>query len=228
MGPGAALDQVMSALHCPVCAASLGRIGPQAPILGCAAGHRFDIARQGYVSLLSGRSTGRSSDTAEMIAARRAALATAPYRALRTAVAEAVAQVPRAPRDPEHESATSSLYTSVPFNQDASFLVIGERTNSNGSKGFRDAMIAQDYQHCLDVAKEQTRDGAHMLDLNVDYVGRDGALDMAALATRFATSSTLPMMIDSTEPEVIRAGLEALGGRSAVNSVNFEDGELLK
>lgn len=76
-------------------------------------------------------------------------------------VAEAVAQVPRAPRDPEHESATSSLYTSVPFNQDASFLVIGERTNSNGSKGFRDAMIAQDYQHCLDVAKEQTRDGAH-------------------------------------------------------------------
>lgn len=140
-------------------------------------------------------------------------------------VAEAVAQVPRAPRDPEHESATSSLYTSVPFNQDASFLVIGERTNSNGSKGFRDAMIAQDYQHCLDVAKEQTRDGAHMLDLNVDYVGRDGALDMAALATRFATSSTLPMMIDSTEPEVIRAGLEALGGRSAVNSVNFEDGD---
>lgn len=85
----------MSALHCPVCAASLGRIEPQAPILGCAAGHRFDIARQGYVSLLSGRSTGRSSDTAEMIAARRAALATAPYRALRTAVAEAVAQVLR-------------------------------------------------------------------------------------------------------------------------------------
>ena len=140
-------------------------------------------------------------------------------------VADAVAAVERAPRDPQHESATSSLYTSVPFDQDASFLVIGERTNSNGSKAFREAMIAQDYQHCLDVAKEQTRDGAHMLDLNVDYVGRDGALDMTALATRFATASTLPIMIDSTEPDVIEAGLEALGGRCAVNSVNFEDGD---
>ncbi|AZZ82209.1 MULTISPECIES: methionine synthase [Gordonia] len=140
-------------------------------------------------------------------------------------VAEAVAQVTPATRTPEHESETSSLYTAVPFDQDASFLVIGERTNTNGSKAFREAMIAEDYQRCLDIAKDQTRDGAHMLDLNVDYVGRDGAADMTALASRFATSSTLPIMLDSTEPEVIRAGLEALGGRCAVNSVNYEDGD---
>lgn len=140
-------------------------------------------------------------------------------------VAEAVAQVTPATRAPQHEPETSSLYTAVPFDQDASFLVIGERTNTNGSKAFREAMIAEDYQKCLDIAKDQTRDGAHMLDLNVDYVGRDGAADMTALASRFATSSTLPIMLDSTEPEVIRAGLEALGGRCAVNSVNYEDGD---
>ncbi|MHC3002109.1 methionine synthase [Gordonia sp. GN26] len=140
-------------------------------------------------------------------------------------VAEAVAQVTPATRAPQHEPETSSLYTAVPFDQDASFLVIGERTNTNGSKAFREAMIAEDYQRCLDIAKDQTRDGAHMLDLNVDYVGRDGAADMTALASRFATSSTLPIMLDSTEPEVIRAGLEALGGRCAVNSVNYEDGD---
>ncbi|NMO00072.1 methionine synthase [Gordonia sp. TBRC 11910] len=140
-------------------------------------------------------------------------------------VAAAVAAVTRATRTPEHESSTSSLYSPVPFAQDASFLVIGERTNSNGSKAFREAMIGGDYQRCLDIAKDQTRDGAHMLDLNVDYVGRDGALDMAELASRFATASTLPIMIDSTEPPVIQAGLEALGGRCAVNSVNYEDGD---
>ncbi|MFT3662359.1 MAG: methionine synthase [Gordonia sp. (in: high G+C Gram-positive bacteria)] len=140
-------------------------------------------------------------------------------------VAEAVAQVTPAPRRPDHESETSSLYTAVPFDQDASFLVIAERTNSNGSKAFREAMIAEDYQTCLETAKEQTRDGAHMLDLNVDYVGRDGAADMTALAGRLATASTLPIMIDSTEPDVIRAGLEHLGGRCAVNSVNYEDGD---
>ncbi|MFW0785704.1 methionine synthase [Gordonia sp. CPCC 206044] len=139
-------------------------------------------------------------------------------------VAERVAEVAPATRAPEHISETSSLYASVPFDQDASFLVIGERTNSNGSKAFREAMIAEDYQKCLDIAKDQTRDGAHMLDLNIDYVGRDGVADMTALASRFATSSTLPIMLDSTEPDVIRAGLEALGGRCAVNSVNYEDG----
>ncbi|MFD4367466.1 methionine synthase [Rhodococcus sp. NPDC058521] len=139
-------------------------------------------------------------------------------------VADAVHDLERARRTPIHESGTSSLYTAVPFEQDASILVIGERTNSNGSKAFREAMIAEDYEKCLEIAKQQTRDGAHMLDLNVDYVGRDGAYDMAALASRFATASTLPIMLDSTEPDVLQAGLEHLGGRSAVNSVNYEDG----
>jgi len=117
------------------------------------------------------------------------------------------------------------MYTAVPFAQDASIMMIGERTNANGSKAFRDAMLAEDWQRCLDIAKDQTRDGAHMLDLCVDYVGRDGSVDMRELASRLATASTLPIMLDSTETPVLRAGLEHLGGRCAVNSVNYEDGD---
>ncbi|GFG68229.1 methionine synthase [Mycobacterium kubicae] len=131
----------------------------------------------------------------------------------------------RGERQVSFEPSVSSLYTAVPFEQESSVLVIGERTNANGSKGFREAMIAEDYQKCLDIAKDQTRDGAHMLDLCVDYVGRDGAADMKALASRLATSSTLPIMLDSTETPVLLAGLEHLGGRCAVNSVNYEDGD---
>ncbi|MEV6276893.1 methionine synthase [Nocardia sp. NPDC051832] len=128
-------------------------------------------------------------------------------------------------RRPEHEPSVSSMYTAVPFEQDASILMIGERTNANGSKAFREAMLAEDWQKCLDIAKDQTRDGAHMLDLCVDYVGRDGVKDMEALASRLATASTLPIMLDSTETPVLQAGLEHLGGRCAVNSVNYEDGD---
>ena len=130
-----------------------------------------------------------------------------------------------AERTTPDSDAVSSLYTSVNLTQDAGVTIIGERTNANGSKAFREAMLAGDLETCVDIAKQQTRDGAHMLDLCVDYVGRDGRGDMAALASLLATSSTLPIMIDSTEPDVIQAGLEHLGGRCAVNSVNFEDGD---
>ncbi|WP_163758428.1 methionine synthase [Mycobacterium botniense] len=133
-------------------------------------------------------------------------------------------EAPRGERQVTYEPGVSSLYTAVPFAQESSVLMIGERTNANGSKAFREAMIAGDYQKCLDIAKEQTRDGAHLLDLCVDYVGRDGVADMTALASRLATASTLPIMLDSTETAVLRAGLEHLGGRCAINSVNYEDG----
>ena len=119
----------------------------------------------------------------------------------------------------------SSLYQYVPFRQDKTYLAIGERTNANGSRAFRDALVAEDWETCVEIARDQIRDGAHMLDLSVDYVGRDGAKDMTELATRFATASTLPIVLDSTEPAVIKAGLEALGGRSVINSVNYEDGD---
>ena len=147
---------------------------------------------------------------------RKVAAAVAPYN-------DGTAQ--RGQRNVTYEPGVSSLYTAVPFAQDASVLVIGERTNANGSRAFREAMIAEDYQKCLDIAKDQTRDGAHLLDLCVDYVGRDGAADMRALASRLATASTLPIMLDSTETPVLQAGLEHLGGRCTINSVNYEDGD---
>src|ERR671917_698116 len=129
------------------------------------------------------------------------------------------------PRSPVHVGAASSLYAEVPFRQDTSYLSIGERTNANGSKAFREALLEERWDDCVDIARGQIRDGAHLLDLNVDYVGRDGAADMRALASRFATASTLPIVLDSTEPAVLQAGLEALGGRAVVNSVNYEDGD---
>ena len=122
------------------------------------------------------------------------------------AVVEAVKGRPVAQRQPEHEPAAASLYQSVPFRQDTAYLAIGERTNANGSKAFREAMLAGDWEQCLEIAKEQIRDGAHMLDLCVDYVGRDGVADMRELAARLGTASTLPIVLDSTEPAVLQAG----------------------
>ncbi|RSD08096.1 methionine synthase [Amycolatopsis eburnea] len=140
-------------------------------------------------------------------------------------LAAAVADTSPVPRRPRPEPGVSSLYQAVPFKQDASVLMIGERTNANGSKAFRTAMLEARWDDCVEIAREQTRDGAHLLDLCVDYVGRDGTADMAELAGRLATASTLPIMLDSTEVPVLRAGLERLGGRCAVNSVNYEDGD---
>ncbi len=129
------------------------------------------------------------------------------------------------PRRPRPEPGAASLYQTVSFRQDTAYMSIGERTNANGSKAFREAMLEEKWEDCLEIARSQTRDGAHLLDLSVDYVGRDGVADMRSLAGRLATASTLPLVLDSTEPEVIEAGLEHLGGRSVVNSVNYEDGD---
>jgi 5-methyltetrahydrofolate--homocysteine methyltransferase len=128
-------------------------------------------------------------------------------------------------REPRSEPGASSLYQHVPFRQDVAYLSIGERTNANGSKAFREAMLQDRWDDCVEIARAQIRDGAHLLDLCVDYVGRDGVADMRQVASRLATSSTLPIMLDSTEPAVLEAGLQLLGGRCALNSVNFEDGE---
>jgi 5-methyltetrahydrofolate--homocysteine methyltransferase len=141
------------------------------------------------------------------------------------AVVEKVSGKAIATRTPELDPGASSLYQYVPFRQDKTYLAIGERTNANGSRAFRDALLAEDWEKCVEIARDQIRDGAHMLDLSVDYVGRDGAADMSQLASRFATASTLPIVLDSTEPAVLKAGLEHLGGRCVINSVNYEDSD---
>jgi len=140
-------------------------------------------------------------------------------------LADRVADRQVAARRPRLEPGVASLYQHVPFRQDTAFLTIGERTNANGSKAFREAMLEGRYEDCVGIARAQTRDGAHLLDVCVDYVGRDGVADMREIAGRFATAATLPLVLDSTETAVIEAGLELTGGRAVINSVNYEDGD---
>lgn len=141
------------------------------------------------------------------------------------AVVERLRGVTVTPRILESDPGVASLYQHVSFDQDSAFLAIGERTNANGSRAFRDAMLAEDWDECVDIARAQVRDGAHLLDVCIDYVGRDGVADMKQVVSRLASASTLPLVIDSTEPAVLQAGMELIGGRPVVNSVNFEDGE---
>ena len=142
------------------------------------------------------------------------------------AVVEAVRDLEPARRSPAYEPSVSSIYAPVAIEQDLSFLIIGERTNANGSKAFREAMLAEDWDGCTRMATEQIREGAHVLDVCVDYVGRDGAADMDEIARRFATQASVPLVIDSTEPPVMEAALRHIGGRAILNSANLEDGEL--
>lgn len=140
-------------------------------------------------------------------------------------VVEAVRDLTPAVRDPEDEASVSSLYSPVPLHQELSFLAIGERTNANGSKKFRDHMLDEDWDACTAIATSQIAEGAHVLDVCVDYVGRDGTADMDKLVARFATEASVPLVLDSTEPQVMQAGLEHVGGRAILNSANLEDGE---
>src|SRR4051812_42191258 len=128
-------------------------------------------------------------------------------------------------RTPEHEPGCSSIYSHVPFHQELAYLAVGERTNANGSRKFRDAMLEADWDTCVQMAREQVKEGAHVLDVCVDYVGRDGALDMDEIAGRFATQASLPLVFDSTEPLVVEAGLKHHGGKAILNSANLEEGE---
>ncbi len=141
------------------------------------------------------------------------------------AVVKALAGHRPAPRDPQHEPAVSSLYQSVSLRQDTSFLIVGERCNTNGSRKFKRLLAEGDIDGMLEMAREQVSEGAHVLDVCVDYVGRDGIADMTAVVTRFGADLTTPLMLDSTEPPVLEAGLKLVPGKCIVNSVNLEDGE---
>jgi len=147
------------------------------------------------------------------------------------AVADAVATLKPAPRPLLHavltpaQASISCLYGTVSARQELSLLNVGERTNTNGSKKFREAMLAGDWDTLVTMGKEQVREGAHCVDVCVDYVGRDGVPDMRAVVTRFAKEVALPLMIDSTQLDVIEAGLQCCPGKAIVNSINLEDGE---
>ena len=133
---------------------------------------------------------------------------------------------PRPKARPETiEAACSSLYTSVPFEQDTSFLVVGERMNATGSRAFRELLLEEDTEGVVALARGQAAEGAHVLDLMVDYVGREGAPDVERFARELRTQATLPLVFDSTEVPVIETALKLYGGKGIVNSINLEDGE---
>lgn len=147
------------------------------------------------------------------------------------AVAAAVADIKPAVRsvfgrkiDAAHAT-VSSLYNAVDARQDNSILIIGERTNTNGSKKFRDCLLAADWDTLVAIGREQVKEGSHVVDVCVDYVGRNGLPDMTDIVRRFAKEVTVPLMIDSTQLDVIEAGLQAAPGKCIVNSINLEDGE---
>ncbi|MDJ0618517.1 MAG: methionine synthase [Calothrix sp. MO_192.B10] len=128
-------------------------------------------------------------------------------------------------REPELEAAAASIYGTQPYDQDNSFLIIGERLNASGSKKCRTMLNDEDWDGLVSMGRAQVKEGAHILDVNVDYVGRDGVRDMHELASRLVNNITLPLMLDSTEWEKMEAGLKVAGGKCLLNSTNYEDGE---
>ncbi len=142
------------------------------------------------------------------------------------AVVEAVAELKPAARPTQLVAGTSSLFSVQPYEQDLSVMIVGERTNATGSKKFRDLLLADDIDGMAAMAREQEREGAHMLDLCVDYVGRDRVADIKPIAEQIGALSRLPVMIDSDSGDelVYEAALKRLPGKCLVNSINFEDG----
>ncbi len=141
------------------------------------------------------------------------------------AVVEALRDVRPAERHAVLEPAVASIYSATPYHQDRSVLLVGERTNANGSKKFREAMLDGDWETCVAMARDQIKEGAHVLDVCVDYTGADGVSDMHEVMSRLATQSSVPIMVDTTETAVARSALTWLGGKALLNSVNLEEGD---
>ncbi|NJK58014.1 MAG: methionine synthase [Pleurocapsa sp. SU_5_0] len=140
-------------------------------------------------------------------------------------LAEISADLTPKERHPHYEPSAASIYSTQPYIQDNSFLIVGERLNASGSKQCRTLLNEEDWDSLVALAKSQVKEGAHILDVNVDYVGRDGEKDMKELASRLVNNVTLPLMLDSTEWTKMEAGLKVAGGKCILNSTNYEDGE---
>jgi 5-methyltetrahydrofolate--homocysteine methyltransferase len=139
-------------------------------------------------------------------------------------VVEQVGRISPKQRSAKLVPSASSIFFQQPYTQDNSFLIVGERVNASGSKKMRDLLEKEDWDGLVSLAKEQEREGAHILDVNVDFVGRDGVADMHELVSRLVTNVKIPLMLDSTEWQKMEAGLQHAGGKCLLNSTNYEDG----
>jgi 5-methyltetrahydrofolate--homocysteine methyltransferase len=140
-------------------------------------------------------------------------------------LAVAVGNLAPRQRTPEFIPSASSLYQSAPLHVDPPPVLVGERTNANGSKLFRDLLAKEDWEGIVAMGKEAVKEGAHMVDVCAAYVGRDERRDMQEIISRFNTQVPLPIVIDSTEVPVIEEALQLIGGKTLINSINLEDGE---
>jgi 5-methyltetrahydrofolate--homocysteine methyltransferase len=132
----------------------------------------------------------------------------------------------KAPAAPTAPAGVTSLYSVAEYRQDKSILIVGERMNASGSRAFKRTLEAEDFDGIVSLAREQIRhDGAHVLDLNVDYAGRDNVKDMEEIVKRVVRQVNAPLMLDSTQIGTIEAGLKHAPGKCIINSANFEDGE---
>ncbi len=130
-----------------------------------------------------------------------------------------------AERNPSFPDSVASIFSAANLSQELSAFFIGERTNTNGSKKFREFLLNENWDALVDVAREQVQSGVHALDLCVAYTGRDEVRDMRETLSRFVTQIPLPLVIDSTELPVMEQALQLYGGRAIINSINLEDGE---
>ncbi|HVE76890.1 MAG TPA: methionine synthase [Actinomycetota bacterium] len=137
---------------------------------------------------------------------------------------EAVHGAPAPVREPDFDPGAASLYTDQPFAQETSYFIIGERINAQGSRKAKELIEQGDLDGVVELAKDQVKEGAHALDVMPDITGRNGIEDVEAIVGLLRTQSTLPLVIDSTEPEVVEAALKLIGGRAVINSINLEEG----
>ncbi len=138
---------------------------------------------------------------------------------------EAVGMRPAKKRSPVCKPQVSSLYSAVDIRQETSYLIVAERTNTNGSRQFKRLLQEDNWDGLVGMGRDELRDGSHLLDVCVDFVGREGVADMSEVSARYVNSLHGPLMLDSTNPEVMEAGLKLAGGRCVLNSMNLEDGE---
>ncbi len=132
---------------------------------------------------------------------------------------------PAAKRTVSFKPQLSSVTSAEDIRQDNSYLIVAERTNTNGSRQFKRLLQAEDWDGLVSMARDEMREGSHMLDVCVDFVGRDGVRDMHEVVRRYVNSIPAPLMLDSTNPAVMEEGLKLAGGRCVLNSMNLEDGE---
>ena len=143
---------------------------------------------------------------------------------IRALVNRVTSQTPKAPTG-SHETSIASLFNTTPLKQQPAPLLMGERSNATGSKAFRELILAEDYEGTLSVAQQQVRAGAHTIDVNVGFAGRDETKDMTAVIGMYNQKIALPLMPDSTSTKGLETALKHIGGKPILNSVNLEDGE---